>query len=228
MFGTRMRSIPRTSLLMLVLSFLLVGCYTMMKHPQIKPEESYVGEDVQRARRCTDCHAEMHVDLYYHDPFYRYDPFWVRRPFYAPSYYDRWRYYRSYPWWWDRYSYYDRTYWDDPYYPKPPKDVPREERKRDWHRRTGFGAGGGVGGSFYAEPQIRSKASSGQAPSEVKQTPTQESTQQETPKLQKKTGTSSQSKATASTSKSKESKKQEEKKQEKKKEGRSRRREGMK
>ena len=228
MSENRMRSVPMATLLMLVVSFLLAGCYTMMKHPQIKPEASYVGEDVQRARRCTDCHAEMQVDPYYHDPFYRYDPFWVRRPFYAPSYYDRWRYYRSYPWWWDRYSYYDRTYWDDPYYPKTRNDVPREEKKRDWRRRTGFGGGGGVGGTFYPEPQVRSKASLGQKSSEVKKTTTEESTEREVPKVQKKTETSSQPKARASTSKSKESKKQEEKEQEKKKEGRSRRRKGMK
>ena len=238
MLGNRIRPVPMAALLTLLLSILLVGCYTMLKHPQIKPEESYVREGVQRARRCADCHTEMRVDLYYHDPFYRYDPFWVRQPFYAPSYYYRWRYYRSYPWWWDRYEYnYYYNYWEDPYYPKTYKDRPREEKKRGWHRRTGFGAGGGIGGTFL-EPQVRSKASSGQEPSEVKKTTTQESTEREVPKLQKKTGTSSQPKARASTrsrlkarsstSKSEESGKQEEKEQEKKKEGRSRRRKGMK
>ena len=208
MYGNRFRSVPMIPLL-IVLSFLLAGCYTMLKHPRIEQEESYVEEEgVQRARSCTDCHTEMHADVYYHDPFYRYDPFWVRRPFYTRSYYSRWQYYRSYPWWWDRYErryhYRDR----EPYYPQSDKkDEPREEIKRDWHRRTGFGTGGGI-----EAPQVRSRPLQ---PSEEKAKPEPAKVQKAEPK---------------SSGVSEESKKQEEKKEkeeEKKQEGRSRRRKGF-
>ncbi|RKY71197.1 MAG: hypothetical protein DRP97_02445 [Candidatus Latescibacterota bacterium] len=193
--------------LMILLSFLLAGCYTMLKHPQIKQEESYSGSEVQPARSCTDCHTEMHADVYYHDPFYRYDPFWVRRPFYARSYYRRWHHYRSYPWWWDRYER-RRHYRDDRYYPKSDKkDEPREEKKRDWHRRSGFGTGGGIGA-----PQMRSRPLQ---PSEEKAKP-------ESAKVQK-----AEPKSSGSSKESKKEEKKKEEKEEKKQEGRSRRRKGF-
>ncbi len=204
----RFRSVPMIPLL-IVLSFLLAGCYTMLKHPQIEQEESHTGANVQPARSCTDCHSEMHADVYYHDPFYRYDPFWMRRPFYSRSYYSRWHYYRSYPWWWDRYErrhhYRDR----EPTYPGSSRDEPREEIKRDWHRRSGFGTGGGIG---IGAPQVRSRPLQ---PSEEKAKP-------ESTKVQKAEPKSSRT--------SEESKKQEEKEkkeEEKKQEGRSRRRKGF-
>ncbi|MCD6334445.1 MAG: hypothetical protein J7M27_03860, partial [Candidatus Latescibacteria bacterium] len=141
--------------LMILLSFLLAGCYTMLKHPQIKQEESYSGSEVQPARSCTDCHTEMHADVYYHDPFYRYDPFWVRRPFYARSYYRRWHHYRSYPWWWDRYErrYHDRSYRDDPIHRQPDKkgELREEKEKRDWGWRR---PRGGVGPSLIQEKAV--------------------------------------------------------------------------
>ena len=204
----RFRSVPMIPLLIL-LSFLLAGCYTMMKHPQIKQEESYVEEEgVQRARSCTDCHSEMHADVYYHGPYYRYDPFWVRRPFYARSYYRRWHHYRSYPWWWDRYERRRHDYRDDRYYPKTDKkNEPREEKKRDWRRRSGFGTGGGIG--IGAQP-VRSRPLQ----------PSEEKGKKESAKVQKPEPKSS--------STSEESKKQEEKEEEKKQEGRSRRRKGFK
>ena len=210
MYGNRFRSVPMIPLL-IVLSFLLAGCYTMLKHPRIEQEESYVEEEgVQRARSCTDCHTEMHADVYYHDPFYRYDPFWVRRPFYTRSYYSRWQYYRSYPWWWDRYErryhYRDR----EPYYPQSDKkDEPREETKRDWHRRSGFGTGGGIG---IGAPQVRSRPLQ---PSEEKAKP-------ESAKVQK-----AEPKSSGASKESKKEEKKEEKEEEKKQEGRSRRRKGF-
>jgi hypothetical protein len=150
----RIRSATLLPPLIILLCFLLAGCYTMMKHPQIKQEESYSGAEVHAARSCTDCHTEMHAEVYYHDPFYRYDPFWVRRPFYSRSYYRRWRHYRSYPWWWDRYEH--RRHYRDrvPTYPGSSGDEPREEKKRDWHRRSGFGTGDGIG---IGAPKVRSR-----------------------------------------------------------------------
>lgn len=146
-------------------SFVLAGCYTVLKHPQVV-SEAVPEEGVQQSQRCTDCHSRLHRDDYYSfDPFYEryrwsyYDPFWMRGPLYSRSYYSQWWYYNAYPWWRDR-SYYDYYWYDDPYYVPSKtngyreKEVVEEER-RTWGRRSGFSEGGG-GATYSVEPRIGS------------------------------------------------------------------------
>ncbi|MFH1006737.1 MAG: hypothetical protein V1800_04445 [Candidatus Latescibacterota bacterium] len=202
-------------LLLIVGSFLVAGCYTILMHPQISQKESNVTEEaIQGARSCTDCHSEMQADGYHHDPFYGYDPFFLRGPFYVGSYYTRLHYYRTYPWWWDRYErgYNDRRYREDRYDPRTDKvDPPREETKRDWYRRSGFGTGGGIG---VGGPQARSRSAQS----------SDESVKPESKDPEPKPSVQSEQ---SSKQEEKEKEKAEEKKEEKKPEGRSRRREGF-
>ena len=202
MYRNRFRSVPMTPLL-IMLSFVVAGCYTMMKHPQIKQEESHTGADVQPARSCTDCHAEIHADIYYHDPYYRYDPFWVRRPFYARPYYRRWHHYRSYPWWWDRYEHRRHDYRDDRYYPKTDKKDELREGKRDWGWRR---SRGGVGPSLKQENTVPKPTSRSNVVSD-----------QDSPQLRKKSEEDSKGSKETKQQSEEDKKKEDEKKKEEKK-----------
>jgi hypothetical protein len=80
-----------------ILAFLLVGCYTILKHP-ITSEEGRVQSHHQEyyRDRCLECHADYAE--------YPYGFFYGTYPDYYFEY-PRWGYYYAYPWWWDNYWY---------------------------------------------------------------------------------------------------------------------------
>jgi hypothetical protein len=133
------------------LSFAVVGCYTILKHPVTSEE----GPQKERAdahpqeyyrQNCIDCHAdysEFPYGYFYGDyPDYYFE-------------YPRWGYYYAYPWWWDRH-WYDES---------PVEDGGGIVEGEKAHRRgnlippyvTGStalntGGGGGGGGGGYVAP----------------------------------------------------------------------------
>lgn len=88
-------------IVVVAMSFLIVGCYTILKHPvtaeegpqgmqsEIHPQEYY-------RQNCIECHAdysEFPYGYFYGDyPDYYFE-------------YPRWGYYYAYPWWWDQHWY---------------------------------------------------------------------------------------------------------------------------
>jgi hypothetical protein len=80
------------------LTFLLIGCYTILKHP-ITSEEGLVSQASHQEYyrdRCLDCHADYAT--------YPYGFFYGSYPEYYFEY-PRWGHYYAYPWWWDHYWY---------------------------------------------------------------------------------------------------------------------------
>ncbi|MBU1702500.1 MAG: hypothetical protein KJ970_06680 [Candidatus Eisenbacteria bacterium] len=76
----------------LIAAFLFVGCYTVLRHPQIESNSE------AETYECATCHAD--ADLYhFRDPF-----------LHSGGYYDReyspWYGYYVVPWWYDGYWYY--------------------------------------------------------------------------------------------------------------------------
>lgn len=88
-------------ILAVALSFAIVGCYTILKHP-VTSEEGQQGEYADShpqeyyRQNCIECHAdysEFPYGYFYGDyPDYYFE-------------YPRWGYYYAYPWWWDRHWY---------------------------------------------------------------------------------------------------------------------------
>lgn len=83
------------------MSFVIVGCYTILKHPvtsQEAPGGEYSESHPQEYYRqnCIECHAdysEFPYGYFYGDyPDYYFE-------------YPRWGYYYAYPWWWDNHWY---------------------------------------------------------------------------------------------------------------------------
>jgi hypothetical protein len=98
--------------ILMTISFSLYGCYTVLKRPGgvMEAEDRYLGEGYGEERW-------VHPDYLWYDPFYRW---------YYPDAYGHWRYYYSYPWWWNEYWFWhpdpgrprapvstDRHIWDD-------------------------------------------------------------------------------------------------------------------
>ena len=120
-----------------IVSFILVafaGCYTVLKHPEVRPE----GE-AEMGRQCWNCHEEYRLERDY-PRLYDYTPFWTRVPYYSRTYYERWWYYSQYPWWWERNYYYDpgTTTTTQQEKPKEPKEQKLKEKKRPFGRREDF------------------------------------------------------------------------------------------
>ena len=90
--------------LSVAVTFLIVGCYTILKHPitsdggseggseQASHQEFYRGQ-------CLDCHQDYAT--------YPYGFFYGEYPDYYFEY-PRWGYYYAYPWWWDHLWYENR------------------------------------------------------------------------------------------------------------------------
>ena len=120
---------------LVIVSFLLVafaGCYTVLKHPEVRPE----GE-AEMGRQCWSCHKEYELErAHYYPRLYDYEPLWDRVPYYSRTYYERWWYYNQYPWWWERY-YYDPGTTTTTQQEKPEEQKPKE-KKRPSGRREGF------------------------------------------------------------------------------------------
>ncbi|MFC1683422.1 hypothetical protein ACFL0G_04370, partial [Candidatus Zixiibacteriota bacterium] len=103
------------AMLLMLLCFSSLSCYTVLKRPGgvLQEEDRYLGEGYYA--------EESEIPAYYwYSPFDRW---------YYPSYHSRWRYYYGYPWWWD-----DYWYWH-------PDEVgggaPRDTDKHIWDRRRG-------------------------------------------------------------------------------------------
>ena len=82
----------------ILLTFLLVGCYTILKHPITAdegPDRSAYHQEYYR-QQCIDCHADYAE--------YPYGFFYGDYPDYYFQY-PRFGYYYAYPWWWDHYWY---------------------------------------------------------------------------------------------------------------------------
>jgi hypothetical protein len=93
-------------LLIVALSFAIVGCYTILKHP-VTEQEGPQGDQSEYSdgsphpqeyyrQNCIECHSdysEFPYGYFYGDyPDYYFE-------------YPRWGYYYAYPWWWDRHWY---------------------------------------------------------------------------------------------------------------------------
>ena len=121
MTGTTTRRIPatigRTVAILTLAAVGISGCYTVLRHPTVAPEQQ-VSEagDVVRSNDCESCHTLAQVWDYHHyqrygtvsshsgsllwDYYYNYhDPYFVSRRWYADRYYDRWMAYHHTPWW---------------------------------------------------------------------------------------------------------------------------------
>lgn len=83
------------------ITFLLVGCYTILKHP-ITSEEGNIQVSHQEyyRDRCLDCHEDYSE--------YPYGFFYEKYPDYYFEY-PRWGYFYAYPWWWDHLWYENET-----------------------------------------------------------------------------------------------------------------------
>jgi hypothetical protein len=95
-------------LLLLLICFSVFGCYTVIRRSGAAMEEQdrYLSEG-QVSERWID---PQHV---WYDPFYHW---------YYPSAYGHWRYYYTYPWWWN-----DYWFWDPgPDRPSTPADTDRQ------------------------------------------------------------------------------------------------------
>ncbi len=80
------------SLAIFLLTLLISGCYTILRHPA--SETNYAAEDYQA--NCLGCHSDYHE--YPYGYFYGdYPDYWWSSP--------RWGRYYAYPWWWDNYWY---------------------------------------------------------------------------------------------------------------------------
>jgi hypothetical protein len=82
-------------------SIISLGCYTIIKHPQIQSTQTAVDTDqythTSNDRDCMRCHQDFgqYPYGYYYSDYY-------------PSYYwdyPRWGSYYAYPWWWDHFWY---------------------------------------------------------------------------------------------------------------------------
>ncbi len=99
---TYIRKLSRWAPLVIVaLSFVIVGCYTILKHPvtaEEGPQGQYSESHPQEYYRqnCVECHADYSE--------YPYGYFYGDYPDYYFEY-PRWGYYYAYPWWWDQHWY---------------------------------------------------------------------------------------------------------------------------
>jgi len=99
---TNIRKLTRWApLLVVALSFVIVGCYTILKHPvtaEEGPQGQYSESHPQEYYRqnCIECHADYSE--------YPYGYFYGDYPDYYFEY-PRWGYYYAYPWWWDQHWY---------------------------------------------------------------------------------------------------------------------------
>jgi len=84
----------------MLISFLLVGCYTILKHPITSEEggSSSAHHQEYYRDRCLECHTDYGS--------YPYGFFYGEYPDYYFEY-PRLGYYYAYPWWWDHYWYDD-------------------------------------------------------------------------------------------------------------------------
>lgn len=80
-----------------VLTFVLVGCYTILQHPITAGDnEGRAYHQEYYREQCIDCHAdyaEFPYGFFYGD----YPNYYFENP--------RWGHYYAYPWWWDHYWY---------------------------------------------------------------------------------------------------------------------------
>lgn len=95
----------------------ITGCYTMLRHPQVKAYNESSGsemtEGIGHGERCTDCHtgnvhgATRGVGRGYgwsdYDPFWGYNGYydpWLYNSWYgSPYFYDNYYHYQTMPWW---------------------------------------------------------------------------------------------------------------------------------
>lgn len=86
-----------------LIAFLLVGCYTILKHPITTGGDGVTAAHRQEYYRdnCLDCHADYAT--------YPYGFFYGVYPDYYFEY-PRLGYYYAYPWWWDHYWYDGRNH----------------------------------------------------------------------------------------------------------------------
>jgi hypothetical protein len=102
-------------ILLLLICFSMLGCYTVIRRSGagIDEQDRYLSEGRLSERWIDPGHL-------WYDPFYHW---------YYPSAYGHWRYYYTYPWWWN-----DYWFWDPgPDRPAAPVDTDRhiwDERRR--------------------------------------------------------------------------------------------------
>ena len=88
----------------------LYGCYTILSHPQLAPEQRITENGaVLGSNDCASCHTQNDLWGYHHRGWYsrqhayfynQYDPLFYRSRWYGDSYfYGRWVSYRYSPWW---------------------------------------------------------------------------------------------------------------------------------
>ena len=126
-------------LLLLLICFSMSGCYTVIRRSgaAMNEQDRYLSEG-QVSERWID------PGSMWYDPFYHW---------YYPSAYGHWRYYYTYPWWWNEYWFWDpgpdrlstpvdtdRHIWDDrrgpgwsspPSSPAPPSSASQPKRTTD-------------------------------------------------------------------------------------------------
>jgi len=117
----------------------LFGCYTVLNHPQIAPQQQVTESGrVIGQNECAGCHTEADLWAFHHGAawlapsheyyYYRYDPYFLSRRWYGNRYYyGRWIAYYHNPWWY--YSGYSGGAWT-PEAPAVGRGEPREDYDR--------------------------------------------------------------------------------------------------
>ena len=97
----------------------LSGCYTVLNHPTVAPEQQVDDTgNVIGSNDCSSCHTLSEVWEFHHNPYYngvpshsssgswvwdyyvsRYDPYFLRWKYYKRPHYNRWLSYYHSPWW---------------------------------------------------------------------------------------------------------------------------------
>ena len=108
-------------ILLIIVGVFVMGCYTVLMHPQVQGEEEATVEHTGEYYRehCTDCHGDYHNYPYGYYYGYYPDYYWSN---------PRWGHYYAYPWWWDRY------WWDSD--ESNVETVPQSDEKAE--RRRGL------------------------------------------------------------------------------------------
>jgi len=108
-------------LVILIISVLISGCYTIVGYPP-EAEEGVIEEDIVQGR------TYRHYGYYYDYPYYYWDDFDLYYPYrWDPYYYDYW----YGPWWYD-----DYYHWDYDYYVPEKKPETRKREASDLHRSS--------------------------------------------------------------------------------------------
>jgi hypothetical protein len=105
-------------LLLVVACCLTAGCYTVLKRPA-----SIISEESQALQEGDESERWIDPDYIWYDPFYHW---------YYPTSYEHWRYYYTYPWWWNDYWFWSPSTGSSPAPTSTDKHIWDDRRGPEW------------------------------------------------------------------------------------------------